>query len=449
MPPDDITQTATASGRTPKNSETPLGLVIVHHPEARFESCGRAIAPRGKIKIGRGGDELIPGALESSRISRNHCEIQRKGQVLSIVDLGSRNGTFVNGSPIRSTSEIRPGDVIEVGPMLLLLHRGPLPEASSTGNIIGVSSALKEVLAQVDLVAPRETSALILGETGVGKELIANRLHVASRRTGSFVALNCGSLSDSLLQSELFGHVKGAFSGAIRDRRGLVASAEKGTLFLDEIGDASPGLQRSLLRLLQEREYRVLGSETVRKADVRVVAATHRDLEESVTSDEFRQDLYARLARWVIRVPPLRNRREDILVLAAQFAAQHSGRPIRIATAFASALLRYDWPGNVRELEATMERAVVAFKGGETLDAPEWITREISPTLEEKTQSAVPRRAPQSRPSKEELTTVVLASKGNIRLVAESLDVGRGTLYRWFKDLDIDLAALRGYMEDG
>lgn len=235
-------------------------------------------------------------------------------------------------------------------------------------EIIGDSPAVQQVLEQVELVAPTDASVLILGETGTGKELIARAIHNASLRQGRpFIKLNCAAIPLDLLESELFGHERGAFTGAIAQRLGRFEMADKGTIFLDEIGDIPLALQSKLLRVLQEREFERLGSCRTQKVDVRVVAATHRDLGEMVENKEFRSDLYYRLHVFPLRLPPLRERREDILALVRHFVELFSNRMGKviqhIPAETLSAFTRYSWPGNIRELENVIERAVIVSNG--------------------------------------------------------------------------------------
>ncbi|PLX78907.1 MAG: sigma-54-dependent Fis family transcriptional regulator, partial [Desulfuromonas sp.] len=214
-------------------------------------------------------------------------------------------------------------------------------------------------------VAPTDANVLIQGESGTGKELIASTIHYASRRNeGRFMSLNCAALTDTLLESQLFGHVKGAFTGAVANHRGLVEEAEGGTLFLDEVGDVSPALQAKLLRLLQEREYLPVGSTKLRIADVRFVAATNKDLEAEVQLGNFREDLFYRLNVVNIQLPPLRERCEDVPPLARFFARKYASRGEQeISEAALESLQSYHWPGNVRELENVMEMAVILADG--------------------------------------------------------------------------------------
>jgi formate hydrogenlyase transcriptional activator len=235
-------------------------------------------------------------------------------------------------------------------------------------EIVGESGALRRVLQEVETVAPTDSTVLIRGETGTGKELIARALHdLSPRRERTFVKLNCAAIPTGLLESELFGHEKGAFTGAITQKVGRFELAHQGTLFLDEVGDIPPELQPKLLRVLQEQEFERLGSTRTIRVDVRLVAATNRDLAQMVADGRFRSDLYYRLNVFPVVLPPLRERRDDIPLLARHFTqqfAQRMGRRIEtIPSAVMDALLRYPWPGNIRELENVIERAVILSPG--------------------------------------------------------------------------------------
>ncbi len=236
-------------------------------------------------------------------------------------------------------------------------------------QIIGESPALKSVLGCVDCVASTDATVLVRGETGTGKELIAHAIHnLSSRRERPFIKLNCAAIPFDLLESELFGHEKGAFTGAICQKIGRFEMADKGTLFLDEIGDIPLGLQPKLLRVLQEQEFERVGSGQTHKLNVRLVAATHRNLEEMVTRNEFRSDLYYRLNVFPVELPPLRERREDIVPLMRHFVDMY-GRRLRkliehIPPETISSFLSYSWPGNIRELQNLVERAVILSNDG-------------------------------------------------------------------------------------
>jgi two-component system, NtrC family, response regulator PilR len=244
----------------------------------------------------------------------------------------------------------------------VLLKRA-LGKSSQFSNIIGTSSAMLAVFQLVETIAPTSSTVLISGESGTGKELVARAIHVNSpRKDRPFVALNCGALSETLLDSELFGHMRGAFTGADANKKGLIEVAEKGTIFLDEIGEMSPVVQVKLLRVLQERKFRRLGGTEEIDADIRILAATNRDLSKMVADGTFREDLFYRINVIPLRLPPLRERQDDIPLLAEHFVsrfAEQMGKPITsISKAAMSRLKQYGWPGNIRELENAMERAV-------------------------------------------------------------------------------------------
>ena len=248
-------------------------------------------------------------------------------------------------------------------------------------QIVGNSRALKQVLELVRTVAPSDSTVLLLGETGTGKELIARAIHNCSpRKNRPFVKLNCAAIPTGLLESELFGHERGAFTGAITQKIGRLELANQGSLFLDEIGDIPLDLQPKLLRVLQEREFERLGSTQTKKVDVRIVAATHCALEEMVVQKQFRLDLYYRLNVFPISVPPLRERREDIPLLVRHFVQQFARKMHKTVESISSqtmeALVQYAWPGNVRELQNVIERSVVVYEKGELSVSKDWLAHE-------------------------------------------------------------------------
>jgi DNA-binding NtrC family response regulator len=255
-------------------------------------------------------------------------------------------------------------------------------------EIVGGSKSMMEVYQRTRLVAPSRASVLLIGETGTGKELIARAVHrLSPRADGPYIRVNCGALSESLLESELFGHVKGAFTGAIDNKTGRFEAAHGGTIFLDEISSMSAKLQVKLLRVLQEREFERVGESRTIRVDTRVIAATNQSLEDEIEAGRFRDDLYYRLNVVPIRIPPLRERREDIAALAAFFLERYSEENRRdtpeLTTEVLDTLLSYDWPGNVRELENYIERAVVMSAGGavkpEMLSLPSQGGRRLRP----------------------------------------------------------------------
>ncbi len=312
-------------------------------------------------------------------------------------------------------------------------------QADKQAAIIGEETGLAGVFGSLDRVALSDLPVLVQGESGTGKELVARAIHDRSNRQGrSFVAVNCAAMSEQLLESELFGHVQGAFTGADRARRGLFEEAHKGSLFLDEIGDISPGLQVRLLRVLQEQEVRPVGSNVGRKVDVRIIAATHRDLATLVRQGVFRDDLYFRLNVLLLTVPPLHNRREDIPELAAYFVeryCQKAGRPVPHITAEALRVLgQAQWPGNVRELRNVIERSLTLAADIDVLDAEDIHldqgSGDVGPPLFAHMRDLVSLEELERR----YLAYVLERTQGNQAKAAEILQVGKNTVWRRVRD---------------
>ncbi len=327
-------------------------------------------AARPRLTIGRSAvSDLV---LTDSSISGLHCELQLGGGAVLLRDLGSTNGTMVGSVRVRE-AYVEPGALIHVGKTTIAFLAEdevhvPISQRGHFGALIGDSPAMREVYAVLERIADTDMSVLVGGETGTGKELVARALHDESPRgRGPFVVLDCGALPRELAEAAILGHRKGAFTSAISDRPGCFEDASGGTLFLDEIGELPLELQPKLLRVLDRREVQRIGDSQVRKVDVRVVAATHRDLKTMVSQGLFREDLYFRLSVMSVELPPLRERGDDILALADKFIADFGGRgPERVVLGAAArkALLRHAWPWNVRELENTIERAVHLAHGG-------------------------------------------------------------------------------------
>jgi len=311
-------------------------------------------------------------------------------------------------------------------------------------NIVGASSRMQRIFKLVSKVAPTDSTILLLGESGTGKELVARSIHLQSRRaTGPFVPVNVAAIPETLVESELFGHARGAFTGATTDRAGLIEQAEGGTLFLDEVGDMPAAAQVKLLRTLESNEVRRVGERTSRLVDVRLVAATHRDLSEEIAAGRFREDLYYRLNVVQIELPPLRERREDIGLLASYFLDRLAARNGRGKLAFspeaAAMIERYDYPGNVRELENAVEHAV-AISEGKTIDAADLPAAIRSPRLLPRESSDGVARAIRpgtdrgtwslSDVEKEHIVVVLERHHGNATAAAKQLGISRTTLWR-------------------
>jgi DNA-binding NtrC family response regulator len=315
----------------------------------------------------------------------------------------------------------------------LNLLRERVSRLAAAKHFIAGSAAMQEVLEHAARVAPLDTTVLIYGESGTGKEFIVRLIHDQSpRASGPFVSINCAALTETLLESELFGHVRGAFTGAVRDKAGLFEVAGNGTIFLDEIGEVAPTVQAKLLRALQEREIRKVGAERTIKVNARVVAATNRDLRAAVAAGTFREDLYFRLGAFVITVPPLRDRREDIPALVHDFvrrAASRVKKDVETVSAEAmTALMNYRWPGNVRELEHAIERAVIVARGSSIR------IRELPPEISQKTR---PRAADDSLDLQAQERAMIERAlerfRGNRREAAEALKISTVTLWRKMK----------------
>jgi transcriptional regulator with GAF, ATPase, and Fis domain len=325
------------------------------------------------LRIGKNEDNDL--VLTDTTVSRDHCEIIRDPKGYLLRDLGSTNGTLLDGAEIRE-GYLRPGVVIAVGRIELQVRTYAerlelLPsERQRFDQMVGSDTAIREIFGLLERVSATDATLLIGGETGTGKDVLARSVHAQSKRKdGPFVAVDCGALVSSLIESELFGHEKGAFTGAADRRQGAFELAHRGTLFLDEIGELPLDMQPKLLRALETRRIRRVGGSAEIAVDLRVIAASNRNLRQEIERGKFRQDLYFRLAVVPLHIPPLRQRRGDIGLLAAdllgRLAVEHglSSTP-QLGGAALRALAAHDWPGNVRELRNVLERAVLMAHGG-------------------------------------------------------------------------------------
>jgi DNA-binding NtrC family response regulator len=345
----------------------------------------------------------------------------------------------------------KPFDINEVKATVerALAQTGPAPGPSSAvpsrdvrpPALLGRTAPMLAVYKQIAHAADAAVPVLVVGESGTGKELVARAVHAHGRRAARpFVAVNCGAIAESLLESELFGHVRGSFTGAISDTKGLFEQANGGTVFLDEIGETSAALQVKLLRVLEEGELRAVGASRATKVDVRVVAATNVDLEKEVAEQRFRQDLFYRLSVIVVRVPPLRERRADIPLLVGQFllnACSRAGRQVEFTAGALDALTAHPWPGNVRELENTVERLVL-FSRGATIDVgdlPEGF-HGTPPELGDRLFAGLP---PLDEIERRYLVHVLESVGGNRTKAAEIMGIDRRTLYRMAERFGLDL----------
>ncbi|MEM1023149.1 MAG: sigma 54-interacting transcriptional regulator [Myxococcota bacterium] len=372
-----------------------------------------------RVVIGREPGE--GHALRDGTASRRHAEIRRgKDDRYEVVDLSSKNGSWVDGQRVR-TGVLRSGSVLRTGEHLFVFEelRGSAGQALEPGPECSLARAWSEHL--VGKAAESEHPLLIRGPTGAGKERLASLYHEASGRSGALVPVNCAAFSSELLGSELFGHVQGAFSGAKDDRDGLILSAHGGTLFLDEVADLPMDQQPALLRVLQERRVRPVGSDKERSVDVRLISATHKDLEELSETGDFRTDLFARLAGLVVHLPGLARRRVEILPLLRGFAPG-----LRLGVAAVEALLLYHWPRNIRELQALAGQ--LAVLGDNSLELAALPT---SIRIRPRTQAP-------AEVTEESLRSLLDCHRGKVAEVARSLGKSRQATYRLLQDFGID-----------
>jgi sigma-54 dependent transcriptional regulator, acetoin dehydrogenase operon transcriptional activator AcoR len=386
-------------------------------------------------------DVRIPGRSMSAA----HARLIRVGYTWAVEDLGSTNGIFVDGERF-TRAVLQPDALLEVGHTFLRLctqavSDGAPTDADTCGTAdpcATVDSALAADVQRLITLFAGGLPALLIGESGTGKEVLARHLHARTGRVGPFVAVNCGAIPSGLVESELFGHVKGAFSGAIRDHAGYVRAAHQGTLFLDEVADLPKASQASLLRVLQEREVVPVGTTEPVAVDVLVSAATHQPIDHLVERGEFREDLYARLAGCVLEIPPLRERRNDMGVLVAALTARlaPSAKDLRFDPDVGRALLSYDWPRNVRELERCLATCLVLAKDG-PIDVSH-LPRPVVAALRQSAEPIVarPSRSPWSEQDDRlrlELLEHLSRHQGNVTDVARAMGKPRTQIHRWCK----------------
>lgn len=359
---------------------------------------GRKVKFNEQLSIGKAPDNDL--VLSDDTVSRHHCVLERRAGAIIVRDLGSTNHTRVGRTAVREAT-IEPGSTITVGNVELVLRSEPnraqiLPsEAPNFGDAIGSSLAMRSIFGLLERIAPTDACVLLEGETGTGKDVLARAIHERSaRKDHEFLVVDCGAISYNLIESELFGHERGAYTGAVASRQGAFELAGKGTVFLDEVGELPLDVQPKLLRVLESGEYRRVGGNKTLRTEARIIAATKRNLREEVERGKFREDLYFRLSVVPITVAPLRQRREDIPGLVERFLDQARRRVpdaanVTLSRETLAALSAHDWPGNVRELRNVLDRAIyVAAAGGERevrlVDVP------VSPTPVGSTQTPFP-----------------------------------------------------------
>ncbi|MEZ4228978.1 MAG: sigma 54-interacting transcriptional regulator [Polyangiaceae bacterium] len=360
---DAIDRTATADWSTGLPGVTPAGGVSAKLVVLSGEDEGRELPLVSKLTIG--ADPTSDLALRDRRVSRKHAELALRNGRVVLRDVGSRNGTLVGQSKIKEI-ELPLGAVIRVGDTLLGVHpRWYTRELSPSnarrfGELTGGSLRMREIYAVLERVAPSAVTVLIEGESGTGKELAARSIHAASgRRERPYVVFDCAAVPRELAESELFGHRRGAFSGAVSDRAGTFVQANGGTIFLDELGELPLELQPKLLRVLETGDVKAVGDDNMRHVDVRVIAATNRDLRAEVRRGRFREDLLYRLEVVKVRLPPLRERIEDIGDITRELFGDELAPGSEVAGENLQRLMAHAWPGNVRELRNVLERAMV------------------------------------------------------------------------------------------
>lgn len=394
------------------------------------------------LSFGRGARNSV--VLEGDSTSREHARIVVRAGTILLEDLKSRNGTFRDRTPIE-LAPIVPGSVLRFGEWLAVVieRPGEQPFGELAPGLSG-SERLAAPLRRAAAAASSALPLLVIGETGTGKELVCRAIHEWSGRKGRLVAVNSAALSDSLLDAELFGHEPGAFTGATGRRVGLVREADHGSLFLDEVAELSPLAQAKLLRVLQESEVLPVGGSRQQAVDLRVLAATHRDLGAMIRRGTFRSDLYARLSGLTVELPALRRRREDILPLFSGFVSAALGRTMRCSPRFVEALCCYDWPRNVRELKQCAERLAALHP----LE-PAWHVRhlvrscpELEGTQVEVSGESGARVSPRER-TREDVHQALVDAGGNIAQAARSLQMSRESLYKLIRDHGISLTDIR------
>jgi DNA-binding NtrC family response regulator len=416
-----------------------------------LDGVDRVLIGRGPVRRcerrDEGGRSTVVLQVPGKAMSRGHAHLLREGTTWTAHDLRSTNGMFVNGRA-RSVHRLRQGDVLEAG-HTLFVFMGELVTPEGTAPIVDLATptaspamttllpGFDRELATLARWAVTPLPVLVLGETGTGKELVARSLHTLSGRSGAWVPVNCAALPESLVESLLFGHCRGAFSGAVRDEPGLVRAADGGTLLLDEIGDLPLPAQGALLRVLQEGEVVPVGTVRAVKVDVRVVAATHRDLSAMVAGGAFRADLLARLDGATVRLPALRERRADIGVLIGTLLQRVAGPradTLRFDSQAALALALHAWPANVRELERCLARAVAAAEdviGVDHLPAP------VAATLDR--HASIPPEGDDGPPRlRDALEKELHARGGNVAAVARAFRKAPAQIHRWMRRFGLD-----------
>jgi transcriptional regulator with AAA-type ATPase domain len=462
----DSTEDDTTRERHSAAHTRPYLFVVLHCDRPRAGGSRHDLTEVNTVFVGRGVersaqrtphgssqrlDLLLPGGT----MSTVHARLEQSEAGWIISDQGAKNGTFVNGERV-GRAALCDGDIIEIG-HTLLIYRAALPamavygvdtpdldSAALAGLTPGLATLLPQVaepLSALERIARMPIPVLLLGSSGTGKEVLARCVHTLSGRPGAFVAVNCGGIAATLLESQLFGHVKGAFTGATRDEPGLVRAADRGTLFLDEIGDLPLAAQAALLRVLQEREVVPVGGTQPLKVDLRLVAATHRPLDRMVAEGTYRADLLARLAGYRHLLPPLRARREDLGLIIGDLLRRPdipAASDLRLTTAAGRRLLAHDWPLNIRELQQCLAVSTTLATHGlieaDLLAIAPAVTARVSLVEPNVDDPAELRRT---------LVKLLEQHRGNISHVARDLGKARMQIHRWLQRFDLDPGTFR------
>ena len=429
--------------------DTPLEAPSRHH----LDQLSVVTLGRGRARNVRRDPttQTLELTLPDPWASTEHARLLRAGPFWRIEDRGSRNGVRINGRSV-SAEQLADGDLIEIGHTLLYYRQGASPPSAAGPDFTPAQTALGDPdfptlsaelsseLAKAWDLAATDLPLLIQGESGTGKEVLARALSARSARPGPFVGVNCGAIPPSLVESELFGHVKGAFTGADSANTGLIRSAHRGTLFLDEIGDLELGAQAALLRVLQEREVRPVGSARALPVDVRVLSATHRDLDALVAKGSFRADLLARLAGFRLRLPPLWQRREDIGLLVSRLLGARQGGEqapeLRFEPEAARKLFGYSWPLNIRELDNCLRAATVLARGGAI--GEEHLPEQLRVAPEPRASEPPPELTVAERDQRDQLIQLFREHRGNVSAVARHMGKARTQIQRWLKRYQLD-----------
>jgi transcriptional regulator of acetoin/glycerol metabolism len=463
-------------GATVSVDEADLDFVTEGVPSlVRVMACDRPLSESARISLdgvtavsfGRGDTHAttldggrLAIAIPDDRMSGSHARLSRVDRRFVLEDCESKNGTAVNGKRVDVPVELADGDVIETGHTFFVYRarvpRGLAAEPSGTGEGFGADDLplatfvpmLARQYERLAKIAPSNIPVVVTGETGTGKEVVARALHRQSGRAGAFLALNCGAIPGTLVESELFGARKGAFSGAVEDRPGLVRAADGGTLFLDEIGELPLAAQVALLRVLQEQEVLPIGGTKPIKVDVRIVAATHKALDRMVDSGSFRADLYARLGGLVVRLPALRDRREDLGLIVTRLLrriAPDAG-DVRISRAAARAIFQYSFPHNIRELEKALALGLAIARGEQKTEIdlegfPDELRAQLRPLTAQPRNEDVAGDDDAER--KAHLIALLTRYRGRVADVARAMGKARMQIHRWIQRYDIDLEAYR------